>query len=136
MNFEYLISNKNNKIDGPLLIKPKIFSDQRGYFCEGWNRKTFNELVSDDIDFVQDNQSLSHKNVLRGLHFQLDPQGQSKLVRVLRGSVNDVIVDLRSSSPTFMEWTNIELCSEINNQLWIPKGFAHGFLSLEDNTIL
>ena len=136
MNFEYLVSNKNNKIEGPLLIKPKIFCDQRGYFYEAWNRRKFNELVGEDIYFVQDNQSLSHKNVLRGLHFQLNPQGQAKLVRVLRGSVYDVIVDLRLNSPTFMEWIKIELNSEKNNQLWIPKGFAHGFLSLEDNTIL
>ena len=136
MNFEYLVSNKKNKIEGPLLIQPKIFCDQRGYFYEPWNRKKFNELVSEDVDFVQDNQSLSHKNVLRGLHFQLNPQGQAKLVRVLRGSVYDVIVDLRLNSPTFMEWAKIELDSKKNNQLWIPKGFAHGFLSLEDNTIL
>ena len=136
MNFEYLVSNNNNKIEGPLLIQPKIYSDQRGYFYEAWNRKKFNELVAEDIYFVQDNQSLSHKNVLRGLHFQLNPQGQAKLVRVLRGRVYDVIVDLRLNSPTFMEWIKIELNSEKNNQLWIPKGFAHGFLSLEDNTIL
>ena len=136
MDLEYITSNKNNIIQGPLVFYPKIFNDERGYFYEAWNKEEFNKLISNDFNFIQENQSLSHKNVLRGLHFQLNPKAQGKLVRVIKGTVNDVIVDLRANSPTFTEWANVELSCERNNQLWIPKGFAHGFLSLTDNTIL
>ena len=136
MNLEYLTSNKNNKIKGPIVFYPEIFHDERGYFYETWNKEIFNQFIFDDVDFIQDNQSVSKKNVLRGLHFQLDPRAQCKLVRVVKGKVNDVIVDLRLNSPTFSEWSNIELSCKRNNQLWIPRGFAHGFLSLTDNTIL
>ena len=136
MNTNYLISNNNKKIEGPIVFYPEILRDERGYFFESWNKRNFLKLYGIDINFIQDNQSMSHENVLRGLHFQLYPYAQCKLVRVLNGSVKDVVVDLRLNSPTFSEWSIVELNSITNNQLFIPEGFAHGFLSLIDNTIV
>jgi len=117
-------------LPGVLLLKPKVFGDARGFFLESWNRQTFTELGL-DLDFVQDNHSRSAKGVLRGLHYQLnDPQG--KLVRVVSGAVFDVAVDLRKSSPHFGQWVGYELTADNHRMLWIPPGFAHGFLVLSD----
>lgn len=115
-----------------VLIEPSVFEDQRGSFFESWNRTSFANAIGEEIDFVQDNQSLSVKGVLRGLHYQFEPQPQGKLVRVVSGSVWDVAVDIRRSSPTFSQWVGVELSAENHRQLWIPPGFAHGFLTLTD----
>jgi len=121
-------------IKGPLLLKPRIFEDERGYFFESYNEKIFKE-AGIALPFCQDNQSLSKKGVLRGLHFQNPPYEQGKLVRVLQGSVKDVAVDIRPSSPTFGKYIIEELSATNNYMMWIPPGFAHGFLTLEDDTI-
>jgi len=121
-------------IEGPLLIKPRVFHDERGYFYESFNESTFKNLGL-DFKFVQDNQSNSSKNVLRGLHYQLPPYDQGKLVRVVKGSVRDIAVDIRRISPTFGQYISIDLTAESNTIFWIPPGFAHGFLSLEDDTL-
>ena len=122
------------KINGLIIITPKVFFDDRGSFFESWNSDQFNNVGINDI-FDQDNQSISSKNVLRGLHFQNPPYAQSKLVRVIKGSVLDVAVDLRKSSPTYGKHHSLILSGENKISFYIPKGFAHGFLSLEDNTI-
>lgn len=114
-----------------LIIEPKVFGDDRGWFFESFNEKEFSDAVGRDITFVQDNHSSSKKGVLRGLHYQME-QTQGKLVRVVMGSVYDVAVDLRQSSSTFGRWVGVELSAENKKQLWIPKGFAHGFLVLSD----
>ena len=114
-----------------LIIEPKVFGDDRGWFFESFNEKEFSDAVGRDITFVQDNHSSSKKGVLRGLHYQME-QTQGKLVRVVKGSVYDVAVDLRQSSSTFGRWVGVELSAENKKQLWIPKGFAHGFLVLSD----
>ena len=110
-----------------LIIEPKVFGDQRGFFYESFNRRQFASLIGRDLDFVQDNHSRSEKNVLRGLHFQIQ-QSQGKLVRVIQGAVFDVAVDIRKSSPTFGQHVAIELSAENQRMLWVPEGFAHGFL--------
>jgi dTDP-4-dehydrorhamnose 3,5-epimerase len=115
-----------------LLIEPKVFGDARGFFYESFNGKAFDEAVGHHVEFVQDNHSRSSKGVLRGLHYQLPPHAQGKLVRVTRGAVFDVAVDIRKSSPTFGQWVGQELSEENNKQLWIPPGFAHGFLVLSE----
>ncbi len=115
-----------------LLIEPKVFGDARGFFFESYNRQAFKDATGLDVDFVQDNHSRSAKNVLRGLHYQLPPKAQGKLVRVVQGEVFDVAVDLRKSSPTFGRWVGDMLSAENKRQLWIPPGFAHGFLTLSD----
>jgi dTDP-4-dehydrorhamnose 3,5-epimerase len=112
-----------------LLIEPDVFGDERGFFLESYNRRKFAELTGIDSDFVQDNHSRSARHVLRGLHYQIE-QPQGKLVRVVVGEVFDVAVDLRKSSPTFGRWVGYELSAENHRQLWIPAGFAHGFLVL------
>ncbi len=118
-------------LPGVLLIEPKVFGDARGFFLESWNRKVF-AAHGLDLDFVQDNHSRSGKGVLRGLHYQLnDPQG--KLVRVTQGRVFDVAVDMRRSSPHFGQWTGHELSADNHHMLWIPPGFAHGFLVLSES---
>ena len=109
-----------------------MFGDARGAFFESWNRRAFSELVGRDVDFVQDNHSISARNVLRGLHYQLDPRAQGKLVRVVAGEVFDVAVDLRRSSPTFGRWTGERLSASNRRMMWIPEGFAHGFLVLSE----
>ena len=119
-------------IPGPLIIEPKVFGDKRGFFMESWNAARFAEEGL-DIAFVQDNHSRSQKGVLRGMHFQ-NPGPQGKLVRVVSGAVFDVAVDLRRSSPTFGKWTGVELSAENKRMFWVPQGFAHGFLTLEDDT--
>ncbi|MFN3424228.1 MAG: dTDP-4-dehydrorhamnose 3,5-epimerase [Novosphingobium meiothermophilum] len=119
-------------IAGPLIIEPKVFGDDRGFFMESWNAAAFAEAGL-DLAFVQDNHSRSQKGVLRGMHFQ-NPGPQGKLVRVVRGAVFDAVVDLRRSSPTFGQWTGVVLSAENKRMFWVPEGFAHGFLTLEDDT--
>jgi dTDP-4-dehydrorhamnose 3,5-epimerase len=119
-------------IDGPLILEPKVLGDERGFFMESWNATSFAEIGL-DATFVQDNHSRSQKGVLRGMHFQ-NPAPQGKLVRVVRGAVFDAIVDLRRSSPTFGQWTGVTLSAENKRMFWVPEGFAHGFLTLEDDT--
>lgn len=114
-----------------VVIEPKVFGDVRGFFMESFNRRLFSAMIGRDSDFVQDNHSLSRKNVLRGLHYQINrPQG--KLVRVVRGEVFDVAVDIRKSSPSFGGWVGVHLSAQNHRQLWIPEGFAHGFVVLSD----
>lgn len=115
-----------------LLIEPKVFGDERGFFFESFNQTAFNEAVGLDIQFVQDNHSRSAKNVLRGLHYQMPPKAQGKLVRVVVGEVFDVAVDIREGSPTFGKWVGEVLSADNKRQLWIPPGFAHGFLVLSE----
>jgi dTDP-4-dehydrorhamnose 3,5-epimerase len=118
-------------IPGLLLIEPKVFGDDRGFFFESFNRRRFTELTGRDVDFVQDNHSRSVQNVLRGLHYQIQ-HSQAKLVRVVQGAVLDVAVDIRKSSPTFGQHVVLELSAENKCMLWIPEGFAHGFLVLTE----
>lgn len=115
-----------------LLIEPKVFGDSRGFFYESFNRRAFAEAVGADVEFVQDNHSKSARGVLRGLHYQLPPQAQGKLVRVVAGEVFDVAVDIRRDSPNFGRWASAVLSAENRRQLWIPPGFAHGFLVLSE----
>ncbi|RYE36132.1 MAG: dTDP-4-dehydrorhamnose 3,5-epimerase [Sphingobacteriaceae bacterium] len=122
------------KIEGLIVIEPRIFPDDRGYFYESYSEKKYRE-AGINAAFVQDNQSFSQKGALRGLHGQANPFAQGKLVRVLRGRVLDVAVDIRKNSPTFGEYVTIELSGENHKQFWIPPGFLHGFLTLEDDTI-
>ena len=119
------------KIPDVLIIEPKVFGDDRGFFFESFNQKAFNEATGLNVTFVQDNHSKSAKNVLRGLHYQVQ-QPQGKLVRVVQGEVFDVAVDIRQGSPTFGQWVGEILSAENKRQLWIPEGFAHGFLTLSD----
>ena len=116
-----------------LLIEPKVFGDERGFFFESFNQFVFNKATGLDLQFVQDNHSKSAKNVLRGLHYQLPPKAQGKLVRVIAGEVFDVAVDIRQESPTFGQWVGEVLSAENKRQMWIPTGFAHGFLVLSDS---
>jgi dTDP-4-dehydrorhamnose 3,5-epimerase len=118
-------------IPNVLIIEPKVFGDERGFFFESFNRRRFAELVGRDVDFVQDNHSRSAKNVLRGLHYQIQ-QPQGKLVRVAQGAVFDVAVDIRRSSPTFGQHVGVELSAENKRMLWVPEGFAHGFVVVSD----
>ena len=120
------------KIPGLLIIEPKVFGDERGFFFESYNEKAFNEATGVSPRFVQDNHSKSVKGVLRGLHYQLPPRAQGKLVRVVQGEVFDVAVDIRKDSPTYGQWVGEILSAENKKQLWIPPGFAHGFLTLSD----
>lgn len=123
-----------SEIEGLIELYPTVFGDQRGYFYESYNQELFLNLGIPDI-FVQDNQSLSHKGVLRGLHFQIPPHQQGKLVRVISGAALDIAVDIRKNSATYGKWHMVELNSDKKNLFWIPPGFAHGFLTLADNTI-
>lgn len=120
------------KIPGLLIIEPKVFGDERGFFFESFNEKAFNEAMGISPRFVQDNHSKSVKGVLRGLHYQLPPKAQGKLVRVVQGEVFDVAVDIRKDSPTYGQWVGEVLSADNKKQLWIPPGFAHGFLTLSD----
>ena len=125
---------EKTEIEGLLIIRPKVFEDDRGHFFESFNKNIFlkNGLA---LEFVQNNQSLSNKNVLRGLHFQSPPFAQGKLIRVIKGSVLDIAVDIRKSSPTYGKHLVINLSEQNKMMFYIPEGFAHGFLTLEDNTI-
>lgn len=126
------------KIRDLLIFEPRVFGDDRGWFMESFNQQVFEKALSErglDIpQFVQDNHSFSKKGVLRGLHYQLNPHAQGKLVRVVQGCAWDVAVDIRKDSATFGQWVGVELSGENNKQFWIPEGFAHGFIALEDNT--
>ena len=122
-------------LEGCFIIQPKIFEDERGCFYESFNKQQFENLTGQRINFVQDNESLSSKGVLRGLHFQKGKFAQAKLVRVVKGSVQDVVVDIRPSSKTYGQYFSIELSEENRTQLFIPRGLAHGFLALENDTI-
>jgi dTDP-4-dehydrorhamnose 3,5-epimerase len=122
-------------IEDVILIKPKVFGDDRGYFVETFRQDKFEEAVGHKVDFIQDNESKSTKGVLRGLHFQLPPYAQSKLVRVIEGKVLDVAVDIRDGSPTFGNVVTAELSSDNKHQLFIPRGFAHGFVVLSETAI-
>ena len=114
-----------------LLIEPEVFKDERGFFFESFNQRTFNKLIGREVKFVQDNQSRSKKNVIRGLHFQIE-KPQIKLIKVISGSIFDVVVDIRKQSKNFGKHISVELNAEDNKQLWIPEGFAHGFLVLSE----
>ena len=131
MEYFNVNSNNGNLIKGPLIIKPKIFFDKRGYFFESWNHSEFNKTISRKVHFVQDNHSESKYGVLRGLHYQLKPKAQAKLVRCTKGEVFDVLVDIRKDSDTYGEWSGVVLNEQNKIQLWIPEGFAHGFISLK-----
>ncbi|MGL5488752.1 MAG: dTDP-4-dehydrorhamnose 3,5-epimerase [Shewanella sp.] len=120
------------EIPDVLIFEPKVFGDERGFFFESFNHKLFEEAVGYPVNFVQDNHSKSSKGVLRGLHYQLPPHAQGKLVRCVAGEVFDVAVDIRKSSPTFGQWVGVRLSGENKRQLWIPEGFAHGFLTLTE----
>jgi len=115
-----------------LVLEPKVFGDERGFFMESFNQRAFDEAVGRHVEFVQDNHSRSVRGVLRGLHYQLPPHAQGKLVRVTQGSVFDVAVDLRRTSPTFGRWAGVELSGQNHRQLWLPPGMAHGFLVLSE----
>ena len=121
----------NTAISDVLIIEPKTFGDDRGLFFESFNQLRFEEVIHNKVNFVQDNHSKSTKNVLRGLHYQIE-QPQGKLVRVVAGEVFDVAVDIRKSSQTYGRWVGVNLSAENNRQMWIPEGFAHGFLTLSD----
>ncbi len=120
----------NTKIPDVKIIEPGVLHDERGFFFESYNQQQFENLLGKSIQFVQDNHSFSKKNVLRGLHYQLQPKAQSKLVRVVQGEIFDVVVDIRKKSPTFGHWFGCILSSSNHKQIWIPEGFAHGFLVL------
>jgi dTDP-4-dehydrorhamnose 3,5-epimerase len=115
------------------IFEPKVFGDERGFFFESFSQKVFEVAIGCDVNFVQDNHSKSVQGVLRGLHYQLAPKAQGKLVRVIQGEVFDVAVDIRRSSPTFGQWVGAHLSAENKRQLWIPEGFAHGFLTLSES---
>ncbi|NUZ08207.1 dTDP-4-dehydrorhamnose 3,5-epimerase [Piscinibacter koreensis] len=120
-------------IDGVVVLEPNVFGDARGFFMESFNQKVFDEAIGGHVEFVQDNHSRSRRGVLRGLHYQLPPHAQGKLVRVTHGAVFDVAVDLRRASPTFGRWVGVELSGENHRQLWLPPGMAHGFLVLSES---
>jgi dTDP-4-dehydrorhamnose 3,5-epimerase len=120
-------------IEGLLILKPRVFGDERGFFLESYNQKAFDDALGHEVRFVQDNHSRSVKGVLRGLHYQLPPDAQGKLVRVTQGAVFDVAVDLRRSSPSFGRWVGVELTGQNHRQLWLPPGLAHGFLVTSDS---
>ena len=125
---------KETYLKGLFVIQPKVFADARGYFFESYNTAAF-KAAGLDLNFMQDNQSLSQKGVLRGLHFQNHPFAQGKLVRVINGAVLDVAVDIRKNSPTYGKWFSLELTEENKTMMYIPEGFAHGFATLRDNTV-
>lgn len=122
-------------IEGVVIVEPRVYADDRGYFFESFSERKFSELTGLDVRFVQDNESLSRKGTLRGLHFQREPYAQAKLVRVVRGRVLDVAVDIRPESPTFGRYVSVELSGDNHRQMFIPKGFAHGYVALEDDTV-
>ena len=132
MDFSYLKSNEGITLEDLIIIEPNVVEDDRGYFMESWNQKKFNEILGQSINFCQDNHSRSIYGVLRGLHYQLNPFPQEKLVRCTKGSIFDVAVDIRRNSPTYGYWGGIKLSAKNKKQLWIPKGFAHGFLTLSE----
>jgi len=133
MKFTTLTTTNGHEIKGPILLTPNVINDERGYFYESWNEKQFNAILGKEVRFAQDNISLSFKGVLRGLHYQLEPEPQGKIVRCSYGSIFDVAVDMRKESKTFGEWVSALLSAENKKQLWMPVGFAHGFLTTSDH---
>ena len=131
MQAEVLTTAAGVPVQGPLLLTPRVFGDERGFFFESWNQQAFNAAAGDTA-FVQDNHSRSSRGVLRGLHYQLPPHPQGKLVRCVLGEIFDVAVDIRRSSPTFGQWVGAVLSADNKQQLWVPAGFAHGFLTLSE----
>ena len=121
-------------LPGVLILEPRVFGDERGFFLESFNQRAFDAALGHTVTFVQDNHSRSQRGVLRGLHYQLPPHAQGKLVRVVRGSAFDVAVDIRRGSATFGRWAGATLDGASHRQMWIPPGFAHGFLALDDDT--
>ncbi len=119
-------------LPGVLMLEPKVFGDERGFFCESFSQRVFDQIVGYHVAFVQDNQSRSNRGVLRGLHRQVDPHAQGKLVRVTQGAVFDVAADIDPTSATFGRWVGVELSADNHRQLWIPPGFAHGFLVMSE----
>ena len=136
MEFDKVKSNRGKVINDLLLCIPKTFSDSRGVFYESWNKNISDKVLGKNINFVQDNQSSSVKGVLRGLHYQLDPYPQGKLVRCIKGEIFDIAVDLRKKSVTFGEWSGVYLNDSNKKQFWIPEGFAHGFLTMSSSAIV
>lgn len=136
MNGSFLKIKNGKTINGPILFSTQTFEDERGLFFESWNFELFNKQTSNSINFIQDNISYSKKGVLRGLHYQLKPFSQGKLIRCVKGTIFDVIVDLREQSRTFGCWASILLSGDNFKQLWLPAGFAHGFLTTSDEAIL
>ena len=137
MQAERLITSDGVAMQGPLLLTPQVFGDERGFFFESWNSRRWSELLEQDgrqvMPFVQDNHSRSARGVLRGLHLQIAPQPQAKLVRCVLGEIFDVAVDLRGGSPSFGQWVGARLSASNHQQLWVPEGFAHGFLTLSEH---
>jgi len=136
MKLNKLFTKEGHIINGPFIIEPHLFKDERGLFFESWNKEKFKELISKKIDFVQDNFSFSKKGVIRGLHYQLNPFPQAKLVRCSKGKIFDVIVDIRAKSPTYGKWAAVQLSDSDHKQIWVPEGFAHGFLALTEGVIV
>lgn len=132
MNIQKIKSKQGIEFKGLLLITPKVFNDQRGSFYESWNKSVFDKTITSKINFFQDNHSTSMKGVLRGLHYQTSPSPQGKLVRCISGEIFDVAVDIRKNSKTFGMWFGVELSGENKKQIWIPEGFAHGFLTISN----
>ena len=132
MQVDQLQSLQGVTIEGPLLISPQAFGDDRGWFFESWNQRKFDNAVGEAVVFSQDNHSRSAQGVLRGLHYQLSPEPQAKLVRASIGEIFDVAVDIREGSATFGQWVGAHLSADNKQQLWVPEGFAHGFLTLSD----
>lgn len=130
MQVESLTSPQGQQLSGPLLLTPQRFGDDRGWFFESWNQRRFDAAVGEAVVFVQDNHSRSSQGVLRGLHYQLPAAPQAKLVRASVGNIWDVVVDLRASSANYGQWAGVELSADNQQQLWVPEGFAHGFLTL------
>jgi dTDP-4-dehydrorhamnose 3,5-epimerase len=130
------MQKENTKLEGCVVVTPKIVTDERGYFMESYRESWLDSLPSFSGNFVQDNQSFSHYGTIRGLHFQEGKYAQSKLVRVLQGTILDAVVDIRQNSPTYGQHIVMELSAEKNNQLWIPKGFAHGFSVLSETAVV
>jgi len=128
-----MIKATETKLKGCFILEPKVFEDERGHFFESYNHKGFCEAIGREVNFVQDNQSFSKKGVLRGLHFQKGKHAQAKLISVLEGRIQDVVVDLRKDSPTFAQHFSVELTGHNKKQLFVPRGFAHGFLTLSDS---
>lgn len=125
----------NTFIEDCFIIEPEVFKDKRGYFLESYNQRRFNDLAGFEVNFIQDNESFSHKGVLRGLHFQKGEYAQAKLVRVMKGLVLDAAVDLRQDSKTFGQYVSVELSEDNKRQLFVPRGFAHGFIILSETAI-
>ena len=130
MNYNMKVTN--TKIPAVKIIETTVFEDERGFFFESFNQKQFQTVIGHNINFVQDNQSYSKKGILRGLHYQLPPYAQGKLVRVINGEIFDVAVDIRKSSKTFGNWVSKTLSSKNKKQIWIPEGFAHGFITMSE----